>query len=250
MLSGFFDRRRMIEAWALHDAANYRQFAEALASLGTELRDAWVVDLGCGANAPMTLVLHALGIRVTGIDSNPGYRWGLGVSLDRYRRYRREAGLLRTARKAAGELVYDRHYYQTLSRALGVRLTERNLDIKPGVVDRLELAPNSVDVIHSNATWEHVPDVSAANEEVARVLRPGGLAYIEIHLFPSLSGGRESTFREQCERTKGLEVVDWRTEFTEGESLLDEKILAELPEFTPEELTKRSIIAIVRKRSN
>jgi hypothetical protein len=122
------------------------------------------------------------------------------------------------------------------------------------------------------------------NREVARVLRPGGIAYIEIHLFPSLSGGhdhpwivpgktvlagippwshlrdpawkepiylnrlRERDYRRHFEETPSLEIVDWRTEFTEGKDLVSEEILRALPDYSPEELTKRSMIAVLRRR--
>ena len=54
-----------------------------------------------------------------------------------------------------------------------------------------QLPEKTFDVVHSNATWEHVKDVEAANRTLAATLRPGGIAYIEIHLFPSLSGGHD-----------------------------------------------------------
>ena len=58
---------------------------------------------------------------------------------------------------------------------------------------------------------------------------------------------RERDYRRAFEETPGLEIVEWRTEFTEGETYLSDEIRAALPQFKDEELTKRSIIVVVRK---
>jgi hypothetical protein len=117
------------------------------------------------------------------------------------------------------------------------------------------------------------------------VLKPGGLAYIEIHLFPSLSGGhdlpwivpgrtdlggiqpwrhlrdkawaspvflnrlRERDYRVAFENTPDLQVVGWSTEFTEGHAVISEQILADLPDYSVDELTKRSIVVLVRREA-
>src|SRR3954449_12202346 len=116
MLSEFHARRERLRAWASHDATIFRNFSTTVSRVTrrplTALR---ILDLGCGANAPMTLALHAAGCSVTGVDASLGYRWGLGVRPSRYTAYLREAGTMRTLRKMAGEIAYDRLYYQTLS---------------------------------------------------------------------------------------------------------------------------------------
>lgn len=274
----------MLRAWAQHDADTFRRFVQSLDQLGIDTKRARVLDLGCGSNAPMTVLLHSHGARVTGADKYLGHRWGLGFRPERYAAYLREAGIAKSLRKFVGEWVYDRTYFSTLSKTVGLALSERGMDLRSMEVTKLEFDAATFDVIHSNATWEHIADVPAANRELARVLRPGGVAYIEIHLFPSLSGGhdlpwivpgktelgghmawahlrdpqwqepvylnrlRERDYAANFRSTPGLEVVDWITEYTEGGSLLTDEIRSELPDYTPEELTKRSIIAVLRKR--
>jgi SAM-dependent methyltransferase len=200
--------------------------------------------------------------------------------------YRKEVGLLKTLRKMIGELMYDRHYYAMLSRNLGFPLTEDGLDLRQMHAEKLQFADDTFDLIYSNATWEHIAGVSTANQEVARVLRPSGLAYIEIHLFPSLSGGhdlpwivpgktdlgditpwghlrnpewqapvylnrlREQDYRQFFEATTALEILAWKTEFTEGEELVTDALLRALPDYSREELTKRSIIVVLRKTNS
>jgi SAM-dependent methyltransferase len=277
-------RCEMLRAWAEHDAETYKTFASTAGRFGRDVRASQILDIGCGSNAPMTVMLHSAGARVTGVDHYVGYRWGLGFKPARYWQYMREAGPLKAARKIVGECVYDRRYFASLGNSVGLQLTERGLDLRAMDISALQLPDESFDLVHSNATWEHLPDVPRANREVVRVLRPGGLAYIEIHLFPSLSGGhdlpwivpgridlggrmpwrhlrdpdwkppvflnrlRERDYRSYFETTPDLEVVDWITEFVEGEECLNGDVLRALPGYPPEELTKRSVIAVLRKR--
>src|SRR5687768_431880 len=130
MMSGYGTRVAMIKAWAEHDAETFRVFVETARRNGIDPFRSRVLDVGCGANAPMSVLLHSAGAKVTGIDAYVGHRWGLGVSPARYVDYVREAGVLRTLRKMVGEIVYDRHYYTTLADKTGLTLTERNLDLR------------------------------------------------------------------------------------------------------------------------
>ena len=284
MIRSVVERREQLRAWARHDADTYTAFMETVRHVtGSPVKKLRALDLGCGSNAPMTLLLHAGGCRVTGVDARLGHRWGLGFRPRRYAQYLREAGAAKTLRKAAGELVFDRVYYRTLAEATGLRLSEEGLDLRPMDVQNPTLPVGEFDVVHSNATWEHIPDVPAANRTLAHSLKPGGIAYIEIHLFPSLSGGhdlpwivpgrtvmgdvrpwghlrdpdwkqpvyinrlRERDYRKAFEETEGLRIVDWKTEYTEGHELLTDAIRRELPDFDDSELTKRSIIVVVQK---
>src|SRR5687768_11395650 len=154
MVSGYLARREQLRAWASHDATVYWNFSKTVTRVTSKPLSALrVLDLGCGSNAPLTLVLHAAGCKVTGVDHAVGHRWGLGVRPSRYAAYLREAGAARTLRKLAGEIAYDRVYYQTLSEAVGLRLSEDGLDLRSMDVQNPQLPANTFDVIHSNATW-------------------------------------------------------------------------------------------------
>jgi SAM-dependent methyltransferase len=283
MWQAYRHRVAMIRASAAHDAETFGAFVDVARRHGMDPFRARVLDVGCGANAPMSVLLHSAGARVTGIDAYLGHRWGLGFRPSRYLAYVGEVGLLKTLRKIAGELVFDRHYYAALARHTGLTLHERNLDLRQMDVRLASIPDGSVDIVHSNATWEHLADVADANRQVARVLRPGGLAYIEIHLFPSLSGGhdlpwivpgrvelggvvpwqhlrnpawrapvplnrlRERDYRRLFEGTSDLDVVEWQTEYMEGQAQLTDQIRAELDGYSDEELTKRSIVVVARR---
>ena len=274
----------MVRAWAAHDAEIFKSFVETVTRLtGRAMRDLRVLDLGCGSNAPMTVLLHAAGTHVTGVDTTVGFRWGLGVKPSRHFENLKQAGLIKTARKVAGEVVYDRLYWQQLAALTGLKLSDAGLDLQAMDIQQPNLPPNSFDVVHSNATWEHVADVPAANRTLAAALKPNGVAYIEIHLFPSLSGGhdlpwivpgktvlgevrpwqhlrdpawrapvflnrlRERDYRRHFEDVPGLVIEEWRLEFSEGHELLTPEIQQALADYSPEELTRRSIIAVLRK---
>lgn len=276
----------MLRAWAAHDADTFHAFTQTITKLTERsLPQLRILDLGCGANAPMTVCLSAAGARVTGVDARPGHRWGLGLKPSRYFQYATEAGWARAVRKVAGELVYDRLYFSELAQLTGLPLRDHGLDLRPMDIHQLDLPADAFDVVHSNATWEHLADVAAANRAVARVLRPSGMAYIEIHLFPSLSGGhdlpwivpgktmlgdvqpwrhlrdaswqppvflnrwRERDYRAAFDADPDLEIVEWQTEYSEGAEYLSEDVRRALPDYSEAELTTRSIIVVVRKRA-
>ncbi len=275
----------MIVEWARNDVSNFQKMFATLEQKGLTLdANSKALDIGCGANAPMSLLLHAAGINVTGLDQYVGHRWGLGFRPSRYLQYVQEVGLFKTARKMIGELVYNRHYYNALGRFSGLTLTESGLNLIKHNASELPIDDASMDFVHSNAVWEHIDKVELAIREVARVLKPGGVAYIEIHLFPSLSGGhdlpwvvpgrtemggiqpwrhlrdpnwqepvylnrlREHQYRELFDGVEQLKTLDWQVEFTEGEELLTQEILDELSDYSTEELTRRSIIVLLRKQ--
>ena len=280
------NRWAMIDAWADHDVDCYVAFrAAAERVLQTPLTGLRILDLGCGSNSPMTVMLHAAGCRVMGVDSEVGSRWGLGFRPSRYRQVLRERGLVAAVRKLAGELVFDRRYFARMRQRTRLPLTDQGLDVRVHDVQHLEtLAAGTFDAIHSNATWEHVQDVPKATRALASALRPGGFVYLEIHLFPSVSGGhdlpwivpgklvldgaepwrhltdpawrppvplnrlREADYRAAFDAVPELEIVDWSVEFTEGMELLTPERRARLAAYSERDLTTRSIIVQATRR--
>jgi SAM-dependent methyltransferase len=53
---------------------------------------------------------------------------------------------------------------------------------------RMEFPKNRFDVVFSRAVFEHLPDPRAVLSEVKRVLKPGGVMFIVLHLYTSDSG--------------------------------------------------------------
>ncbi len=66
-----------------------------------------------------------------------------------------------------------------LGRKLADELKLSNIIFLCGNVERLPLASGSVDFVHSNGLIEHIEDQSAMVREAHRVLRDGGVLYVE-----------------------------------------------------------------------
>lgn len=138
------------------------------------------------------------------------------------------------------------------------------------------------DLAVSAAAFEHFLDVPSVVAELHRVLRPGGLAWVSIHLFTSPSGGHNLRFTEiplrrvpdgvdpwdhlrkrrlpfsvplnEWRRDQYLaaferhfEIVKHYAGTHEGEDLLTPEIAADLADYSREELTCNAYVIVARK---
>jgi len=191
-------------------------------------------------------------------------------------------GLERASKTLYWDLFYSRSYYQALQDQASFPLQYEGLDIKILDSSHYDFPDNEFDVVVSHEVFEHIRDMGSTLEELIRVMKPGGLTYIYIHLYPSISGGHHiawkypdenpslrvppwdhlrenlfpqipswiNRFREQDYRqyfeAAGFEIVDWITYAIEGESLLTPEIKEELTDYSEEELLKKGIVVIAR----
>lgn len=279
----FAYHRSRSAAFAEHDYRDvYGTTRERLErALGRSLTAMRILDVGCGQRAPATLLFAAAGNTVTGIDTElvtPGP--GPGSFL----RVWRANGLERASKTLIRQLCFDPVYDRRLSELVGRPVSRGELDLRRVSVVELPFDDASFDVVISNAVFEHVPDVPAALAQVVRVLRPGGVCHIRIHLFPSLSGGhhvawaypdesipddvppwdhlresrspahvylnglKDSDYRAAFGAVPELAVLDWSAVRTEGETLLTPEIERELADrYTREDLLTRSVVVIARR---
>ena len=280
----FAYHRARSAAFAEHDYRDvYGATRERLdRALGRPVAGMRLLDVGCGQRTPATLLFTAVGNEVVGIDmelitSGPG--------VGSFVRAWRADGLERAAKTLVRQLLFDPAYDRRLAELMAKPLARRALDLRRLSVTAVTFPDGSFDAVISNAVFEHLPDVPAALAQVARLLRPGGVAHIAIHLFPSLSGGhhmawafpdesvpadvppwdhlrsnrfpthvylnklKESDYRAAFAAEARLEFLDWVTTLTEGGALLTPEIERELGgRFTRDDLLKREVIAIARRR--
>ncbi len=149
-------------------------------------------------------------------------------------------------------------------------------------VGKLPFPDDWFDLATSVAAFEHFLDVPSVVGEISRVLRPGGVVWICLHLFTCLSGGHNVSFTEIPLRTlpKGVDAWDhlrkrrlpftvplneWRRDqyleafarhfeivthycvMREGEALLTPEIESELSAYSRDELTSAAYVIMARK---
>jgi SAM-dependent methyltransferase len=217
-----------------------------------------ILDLANGRLRPQYMLLKATGYEVYGIDLVNGSHlsWEDAAYCVARWIYRRKLGL--PAETAGGQTLVC------------------------GDVGALPFSDNTFDLVTSVAAFEHFLDVPAVVTELARVLRPGGLAWIGIHLFTSPSGGHNVKLTEIPLRSIPTGVDPWdhlrkrrlpfhvplnewrkdqyRETFAdcfeivkhycvtrEGEELLTSPLEAELSNYSRDELTCHSYVIVARK---
>ncbi len=97
-------------------------------------------------------------------------------------------GITRAAKTIGRKLLkLDAKFSNELGRQLGIRRFKKlpvfNMD-----ASNMSFPDCSFDFVYSSAVFEHISEPGAAIEEIVRVLKPGGVAYINLHLYTSDSG--------------------------------------------------------------
>lgn len=154
--------------------------------LKAEVKEAKILDLGCGQTATQTFLFKADSADVVGIDMEvPTYRMNLKTLI----RVIRTNGAERALKSLTRHLLFDKRFLSELSSRYGKTLPFDQTDIRVMNAASLSFPDNSFDFIYSAWVFEHIDNVPAAVSELNRVLKPSGIAWIGVHLFPSLSGG-------------------------------------------------------------
>jgi SAM-dependent methyltransferase len=244
-------KRSTVEQWLAerrtHDLAPYLDLAQSRR----------ILDVANGRLRPQYSLLRSTGHQVYGID------W-----VNRPRRSRTDLAY-----------VFARELYR---RRLGLSGRAMRGTLTCGDVGKLPFFNDFFDLAVSAAAFEHFLDVPAVLAELQRVLRPGGMVWVSIHLFTSPTGGHNVTFTESPIRhlPAGVEAWDhlrkrrllfsvplneWRRDqylaafgrhfevlkhycsTCEGQALLTPNIRTELAAYDEEELTCSAYVIMARK---
>ena len=162
-----------------------RRFESAVESqFGIRLENLDVLEIGPGQFLTQLTYL-AVRNRVIGIDNDVIVQ---GFDLPGYIRMLRRNSFYRTVKTAGRKLLgIDRQYARQLKRQLGLhhlpRLSVYEMDVR-----NMSFAMGSFDIVYCRSVLHHLPDPGRAVDEIVRVVRPGGLAYISIHPYTSETG--------------------------------------------------------------
>lgn len=150
----------------------------------TPLQNKDVLVLGAGQTGREVISLGAAN-RVTAIDLDViPQGWKPGP----YLRLLKHNGPVRTAktvgRKALG---IDRTFEKALCKELGVDRPNPATYLQMDAA-KMTFASATFDLVYSFSVFEHLADPETVLREAIRILRPGGLASISLHLYSSEGG--------------------------------------------------------------
>jgi ubiquinone/menaquinone biosynthesis C-methylase UbiE len=94
-----------------------------------------------------------------------------------------------------------------ISRQMLLQAHERHLDVVQGSATALPVPDESFDLVYSFKVLPHIEDIGLALEEVARVLVPGGRAFLEFY--------NSRSFRHLIKQLKPAHAVSEDTKDTE-----------------------------------
>ncbi|HXV83332.1 MAG TPA: class I SAM-dependent methyltransferase, partial [Candidatus Binatia bacterium] len=152
-----------------------------------------------------------------------------------------------------------------------------------GDVSHLPFRNDSFDVITSVAAFEHFLNVPAVVKELYRVIKPGGMVWVLVHLFSSPSGGHNVSLVQiplrdlppgvdpwdhlrkrrlpfhvplnqwrkgqyLSEFNRRFEILKHYCAMREGEDFLTPQIENELADYSRDELTCGAYVIVGRKR--
>jgi SAM-dependent methyltransferase len=194
LLHRFFSAMNLFHAYKAGTFTNaekaiqlHRQLTDILkAYVKINVTKAKILDVGCGQTVTQMALFTVDGAEVTGIDIEvPTYT----MNLKKFVQVIKINGVERAVKSLLRHLFFDGRFFKELSLHYGKTVSFDHLDIRLMSAADLSFPDNCFDFIYSAWAFEHIDNVPAAVQEVNRVLKPTGIAWIGVHLFPSLSGG-------------------------------------------------------------
>ncbi len=255
---------------------------------GIALADAKVFEIGFGARPYRQMALQSMGIDVRGVDAEAP---ALSGGPSHYAEMLRRNGAERAAKSLVRHALFDRGEERALDRALHRRGLRRRLDPSRLLVadaGTIELQESALDLVFSEDVFEHIERETLGRvvANMARWLRPGGVALIRPNVFTGITGGhliewsrralRQPPAHRRSEPWEHLRQrryapntylnemtrTDYRTLFAPyfeivaervtqpslGREHLDERARAELERWPEEELFSNQTLFVLRPR--
>jgi SAM-dependent methyltransferase len=248
--------------------------------LGKSIEGMDVLEIGSGQRFTHTVLFGAFGAQAVGIDMDYAAR---RAGVKEFVAIWRRNGMERAIKTMARRVLFDEAYYRRLAELAGRSLSLDDVDLRMMDACALDLPDRSFDCVFSSSVFEHIHDVESATQEVARVLRPGGIAIVGICLFCGISGGHHVEWSYPDEKDVPRQIPAWdhlrQNRFPasmylnrmrerdymaaferhldviaveahyQGERYLSDEILAELRNYSRDELLRDSIEVVVKKRT-
>jgi ubiquinone/menaquinone biosynthesis C-methylase UbiE len=84
----------------------------------------------------------------------------------------------------------------------------RGIHLERATAEDLPFGDNSFDIVHSHHVFEHVADPVRAAREAFRLLKPGGMAYVEVpNQFDNIRFWRDRLLRRVPQRPRSIRSV-------------------------------------------
>jgi len=149
-----------------------------------DVRDADVLEIGPGQFLTQLTYLGTLN-RAVGIDVDVIVQ---GFEPLGYARMLRTNGLVRTGKTIGRKMLgVDRKYASELRRVLGLKRLP-HVPVYQMDVCKMSFPTSSFDFVYSRSVLHSLRDPGCAMSEIVRILRPGGVAYLTLHLYTSETG--------------------------------------------------------------
>jgi SAM-dependent methyltransferase len=152
--------------------------------LGAPVSGRKMLEVGPGQQL-VQLAYFAMRNEVVGIDLDVILQY---LNLRGCMRMIRKNGWLRTCKTVARKIALIDY---KMRRELASQLRLRKMPVLRVLqmdAARMDFPNDQFDVVFSRAVFEHLPDPGAVISEMHRVLKPGGVMFIILHLFTSDSG--------------------------------------------------------------
>ena len=162
-----------------------RQFeSRTLEATGITLVNKRILIIGPG-QTPREMIYLGIRNEVVGIDLDVIPH---GLDLKAYLQMLKSNGLLRTVKTVARKsLGIDSRYEKAMCKLLEVPRPPKSTHLQMNA-EEMTFPDQSFDFVYSFSVFEHLPAPEKVVGEICRVLKPGGGAYLSLHLYTSDNG--------------------------------------------------------------